>query len=101
MSPRNFHLHDGEKGSALAVRLRPLADQDQVNKIRRDGTIEIHLAANTADLNQPLRKYLSQILGIQAQRINIVAGKTGTEKLVSILDMEPQLVQEKIFQHLE
>ena len=100
MLSRNFRLHDGESGSALAVRLIPRSKDNQIAKVLDDGTIEIRLASSRPDLNKPLREYLSQVLGVREKKINVVAGKTRQEKLVSILDMKPDDVQEIIIERL-
>lgn len=101
MAAKKFHLHDGESGSALAVRLIPLADRNYISRILDDGTIEIRLASSKPDLNQPLRSYLARLLQVKANKINIIAGKQSNEKLVSILDMKPEDVQELILQDME
>lgn len=101
MTAKKFHLHDGESGSALAVRLIPLADRNHISRILDDGTIEIRLASSKPDLNQPLRSYLARLLQVKANKINIIAGKQGNEKLVSILDMKPEDVQKLILKDLE
>ena len=103
MTPRNFHLHDGKKGSALAIRVTPRASRNEIVEILSDGTIRIRLTAPPADgkANQALVQFLAEVLDIPVNRIDIVAGFTGRDKLVSILDMDAEMVHKIILQHLE
>lgn len=96
MPARDFNLHDGERGAALAVRVIPRAEENRISKILDDGTIEVRLATRSADLDKPLRRYLGQVLKVKSRRINIIAGQNRNKKLVSILDIEPGAVQELI-----
>ena len=85
ISDRNFHLHDGQSGTALAIRITLSASRNQVAEILGDGTIRIRLAASSGDkVNSELKAYLSNILGVSQSSIDIVAGKNSRDKLVSM-----------------
>ena len=43
MSKRTYHLHDGKKGAAMAVRITPRASRNEIVEIQSDGTVKIHL----------------------------------------------------------
>lgn len=103
MALRNFHLHDGKKGAALAIRVTPRASRNEIVEILSDGTVRIRLTAPPVEdkANQALVKYLADILAIATSRIEIVAGATGRDKLVSILDMDAEDVHRIILHHLE
>lgn len=103
MAPRNFHLHDGKKGAALAIRVTPRASRNEIVEILSDGTVRIRLTAPPVEdkANQALVKYLADILAVTPSRIEIVAGATGRDKLVSILDMDAEDVHRIILHHLE
>ncbi len=103
MSRRNFHLHDGKVGSALAVRVTPRASRNQIVEVMSDGTIKIHIAAPPVDgeANEKLVSFLAEILNIPKSRIEIVAGQTGRDKLVSVLDMDADTVHKRIVAHLD
>ena len=103
MAPRNFYLHDGKKGAALAIRVTPRASRNEIVEILSDGTIRIRLTAPPTEdkANQALIGFLSDILSVAASRIEIVAGATGRDKLVSILDMDAEDVHKMILHHLE
>lgn len=101
MSDRNFHLHDGQSGAALAIRITPRATSNQVAEILHDGTIRIRLVASTGDeVNSVLKAYLSNILEVPESAIDVVAGQTGRDKLVSILNLSSKSAHKKIIEQL-
>ena len=90
MTERKFHLHDGKHGVAMAVRVTPRASRNEVTAIQDDGTVKVRLASSSreGDANDALVTYLAEVLGVSRSNIEIVAGVTGRDKLISILDME-------------
>ena len=40
MAPRDFHLHDGKKGAALALRVTPRASKNEIVEVLSDGTVK-------------------------------------------------------------
>ena len=101
MSDRNFHLHDGQSGAALAIRITPRATSNQVAEILHDGTIRIRLTAAPGDeVNSVLKEFLSSILEVPESTIDVVAGQTGRDKLVSILNLDSETAHKKILKHL-
>jgi uncharacterized protein (TIGR00251 family) len=102
MSDRQFRLHSGQKGSALAVRVTPRASRNEVVEMLEDGTIKVRLAAPPVDdqANQALIEFLSDILGVPKSRLDIVAGATGRDKLVAVMDMDVETAHQRIVAHL-
>jgi len=102
MSPRNFHLHDGKKGSALAVRVTPRASKNEIVEVLSDGTVKVHLTAPPVEgkANEALVKFLAEVLGVSASRIEVVAGANGRDKLISVLEMDSATVHKKIVNHI-
>lgn len=49
MSDKKIKLHDGKKGSALAVRVTPRASRNEIVELLDDGTIKVRIAAPPAD----------------------------------------------------
>ena len=97
MSNRNFHLHNGQKGAALAVRVTPRATSNQVAEILHDGTIRLRLVAAPGDeVNAVLTSYLADILEVPESAIDVVAGQTGRDKLVSVLNLDSEDAHRKI-----
>jgi uncharacterized protein (TIGR00251 family) len=102
MSDRKFRLHSGQKGSALAVRVTPRASRNEVVEMLEDGTIKVRLAAPPVDdqANEALIEFLSDILGVPKSRLDIVAGATGRDKLVAVMDMDAETAHQRIVAHL-
>ncbi len=102
MPRRQYHLHDGKRGSALAIRVTPRASRNEIVAIQNDGTIKIHLTApaHEGQANEQLLEFLSDILKVPKSRLEIVAGVNGRDKLVSILDMDVQEAHNRIVGHL-
>ncbi|HEX2990586.1 MAG TPA: DUF167 domain-containing protein [Anaerolineales bacterium] len=102
MSDRKFNLHDGKKGSALAVRVTPRASRNEIVELLDDGTIKVRIASPPTDneANDTLIEFLSQILGVPRSRLDIVAGLTGRDKLISVVDMDADTAHKRILAHL-
>ncbi|MCK6540446.1 MAG: DUF167 domain-containing protein [Anaerolineales bacterium] len=102
MTDRKFKLHNGQRGSALAVRVTPRASRNEIVEILDDGTIKVRLSAPPVDneANNALIEFLSDILGVPKSKLDIVAGNTGRDKLISILDMDVDTVHQRILAHL-
>jgi len=103
MSPRNFHLHDGKKGSALAVRVTPRASKNEIVEVLSDGTVKVHLTAPPVEgkANEALVAFLAEVLDVAPSRIEVVAGASGRDKLISVLEMDTATVHKKILDHLD
>jgi uncharacterized protein len=103
MEMKKYHLHDGKKGAALAIRVTPRASRNEIVEVLSDGTVRIRLTAPPVEgkANEALVEFLSKVLDIAPSRIEIVAGLTGRDKLVSILDMDAELVHNRILQNLQ
>ena len=102
MSDRKFNLHNGKKGSALAVRVTPRASHNEIVELLEDGTIRVRLAAPPSDheANEALINFLSEVLGVAKSRLDIVAGLAGRDKLISVVDMDAETVHQRILAHL-
>jgi uncharacterized protein len=98
MVPRRFHFHDGQKGSAIAVRVVPGASKNEIAEILSDGTLRIRLTARPVEgkANVALIDFLSKILDVPRSKIAIVAGETRRDKLVTILDLDSEALQKKL-----
>lgn len=103
MESRQFKLHDGRRGSALAVRVTPRASRNEITEIQVDGTVKVRLTSPPVDgeANQALVNFMAEVLGTTSNKIEIVAGLSGKDKLISILDIEKDEVQRRIMAYLE
>ncbi len=102
MGKRNFHLHNGKKGAALAVRVIPRSSRNELAEILHDGTLKVRLTspANDPNLNRELIGFLSSILQVAADHLDVVAGENHLDKLVSILNLDAAAVHERILAQL-
>jgi len=102
MTPRNFRLHDGKKGAALAVRVTPRASKDEIVEILSDGTVKVHLVAPPVEgkANEALVKFMAKVLGVPPTRVEVVAGASGRDKLISVVDMDAAELHKKIVEHI-
>lgn len=100
---REYVLHDGKRGSALALRVTPRASHNQIAGVLSDGTVKIHIAADPADgdMNGELVAFLAEVLGVPKSRVEIVAGESGRDKLVSVLDMDVETAHQRIVAHMD
>jgi len=103
MGSRVFHLHGGKRGAALAVRVTPRASKNKIVEVLSDGTIKVHLTASPIEgkANEALLKFLAGILGIPQSRLEVVAGATGRDKLISVIDMDAATLHKRIIEHIE
>lgn len=102
MAPKQYYFHNGESGSALAIRLALGAKEDRVIELLDDGTIKIQLVSSLNDKQTypDLIDFLGKILNTSPSKIELVAGKDGMEVIVSVIDMTAEEVQEKIIENI-
>ena len=102
MADRKFQMHDGQKGSALAVRVTPRASRNEIVEILDDGTVKVRLDTSPADeeANAALLEFLAEILGVSKNKLDIVAGVSGRDKLISVVDMDMDTVNSRIVAHI-
>jgi len=102
MSDRKFKMHNGQTGSALAVRVTPRASSNEIAEVLDDGTIKVRLASPPTDdeANEALVVFLAEILGVPKSQLDIVAGSVGRDKLISVVDMDVETAHQRILAHL-
>ena len=63
---RKYDFHDGQRGSALAIRVTPRASRNQIVGLLNDGTVKVHLATDPAENreNAELLSFLADVLGV-------------------------------------
>jgi len=102
MKERKFNLHDGAMGSAITVRVTPRSSRNEISEILDDGTIKIRLTAPAVEekANEALIQFLAQVLEVTPGQVEIVAGTSGNDKLVTITNLDKATVQDRILSHL-
>jgi uncharacterized protein (TIGR00251 family) len=84
---RRFEITDARGGAALNVRVVTQAERTEIVGVQEDGVLKIRLMASPAgdpSANKELIEFLAAQLGVPVRNIEIVAGATGREKIISI-----------------
>lgn len=84
---REFRITDAKGGAAFTVRCVTRAERTEAVAIQDDGLLKVRLQASPAgapEANAELIGFLAQILDVSSNKIEIVAGQDGRDKLVSI-----------------
>jgi uncharacterized protein (TIGR00251 family) len=78
-------------GAAITVKVSPRAPRTEVSGLMDDGTLKIRLAAPpvAGQANRALIEFLSQILELPRNQIDILAGETSERKLISLVGITP------------
>jgi len=94
---RKLPMEKVERGAAIAVHLASQSARDEITLMRED-FIEISLTVNPSDetANKALVKFLAKQLGVKPETIEVVAGHSTTQKLVSIIGLSPQEVTSRL-----
>jgi len=103
MTRRTHHLHGGQTGSALTIRVTPRAGRDRIAGVMEDGTVKIQLAAAPVDgaANDKLIALLAKSLDIPRSRIEIVAGAASRNKLVSVVGLDAATLHARVLAALD
>ena len=103
MTQRNYKLHNGKKGAALAIRVTTRASENKIIGALSDGTVKMHIAAEPTggQANEILIEFLASVLEVDKGRIEVVAGDTGRDKLVSVLDVDSETLHKKIVENID
>ncbi len=98
---RKFEITDARGGSTFSVRVVSRADESEISGLQDDGTLKVRLKAPSAGddaANEELIGLLAAQLDLTPTQLEIVAGQTGREKLISVTglstaDLEARLAQ--------
>jgi len=86
----------------LAVRVTPRASKNKIIDVLSDGTVKVHLAAPPVEgkANLALIKFLAKVLDVRLDQLEVVAGVGGRDKLISVIDMDADMLHRKIVNHI-
>lgn len=84
----------GQGGTALAVRINPTTGKSKVTGVLPDGEVKIDLNSGDYDENTQLITFLANLLNVAKQNIEIVVGMEKREKIIALIGLDPQTVQE-------
>lgn len=100
---RDFKLHNGKRGAALTVRVTPRSRKTEFGGILEDGTVRIRVAAPPVEgkANRAVIAFLAKVLGIRKNKVEIVAGERGLDKIISIDGLSAEEVENHIKANLD
>jgi uncharacterized protein YggU (UPF0235/DUF167 family) len=96
---RKFEITDARGGAAFTVRVVTRAEATELVGTQEDGTLKIRLVSSPAGdpaTNQELVNFLASELGVPTNRIEIVAGANGREKIISVEGISTADVEAKL-----
>lgn len=99
MSDRKFEITDARGGAAIGVRVVTRASETELAGRNEDNTIKIRLKATPAgdpSANTELVEFLAEKLGVEAAKIEIVAGESKRDKILSIEGLTTADVEDKL-----
>lgn len=98
---KTSRFHDGRSGSALTIQVIPQSNINKLIDISDDGTLILNLISDPkgVDINAMLISFLENLLRVDKDQIEIIAGVDTNEKLVAILDVSPDELQNRIVEY--
>lgn len=95
-NPNKPRFRDAKSGSAITVSLHLNAKANKIEKVLPDGTLQIGIVNPQIDsaVEAALLKYLSELFGVPVDRFEIIGGKNSTNKLISIIGVSVDQVQQ-------
>ena len=99
---KTINIHSGKMGAAITVKVIPRSSRNEIAGVQEDGIIKIRLMAAPVEgqANKALVEFLAEVLDIAKSKIEIIGGLSGRIKLITILDLDPTIVQKKILDHI-
>jgi uncharacterized protein (TIGR00251 family) len=98
---KSSRFHNGRRGSALTIQVVPQSNENKLTNILEDGTLKIKIKAPLAggEADKMLVDYLEMIFDVQKYQIEIIAGEKGVDKIIAILDVDPDEIQKRIMNY--
>lgn len=96
---RKFEITDAKGGAAFTVRVVTRAVNTEIVGTQDDGVLKVRLVESPAgapEANDELRNFLAGKLDVPLEKIEIVAGQDGRDKLVSVEGISTADVESKL-----
>lgn len=92
-----FNITDASSGAAFTVRVVTRAAEREFAGLEADGSLRVRLTAPSSEgeANQELVEFLAELLEVGTDQLEIVAGQSSRNKLVSVEGVSPQILEEK------
>lgn len=89
---KKFEIKNAVGGAAFTVRVVTRATRAEIVGVQEDGVLKIRLTASPSEgdeVNEELVAFLANRLHVSPPAIDIVAGRKGREKLISVDGIQP------------
>ena len=99
MADRKFEITDARGGAALGVRVVTRATEREIAGKNEEGALKIRLTSGPAGdpaANEELVNFIAEKLGVPVSKIEIVAGADKRDKILSIVGISTEEVEEKL-----
>lgn len=96
---RKFEITDAKGGAAFTVRVTTRAVDTEIVGLQEDGSLKIRLKASPAgdpSANKELIDFIASKLQVPVSSIEIVAGESGRDKLVTVEGITTGDVESKL-----
>ncbi|MFB0536050.1 MAG: DUF167 domain-containing protein [Anaerolineae bacterium] len=96
--PREFKITDAERGAAFPVRVIPRASRNEIEGVTGHA-LKVRLTAPPVEgaANKALIELLAERLKVRKSQIEIVAGQTSRQKMISVVGLQPGEVEKRLF----
>lgn len=99
MEKRNFKITDARGGTAIPVRVVTQSETSGLAGVQEDGMLKVRLMASPAGdpaANAELIALIADALGIPYNKIEIVAGASAREKILSVEGLTTDEVEARL-----
>ena len=92
-----FKITEVEGGVVFAVRVVPRASRNEIVGVQGDA-LKVRVTAPPVEgrANDALIAFLAQRLGVRKRQVEIVAGTTSRRKMIRVIDLSGQEVEERL-----
>ncbi len=95
---REYKFRNVKLGAALHIRVTTRAKKNEIIGILENGIVKIRLTAPPVDgkANKGLIEFLSKVLKVKISDVEIVAGSTNRDKIVSFTNIQAEELDSRI-----
>ncbi len=95
---KNLEITNASGGAAFNVRVVTRASQTEIGGVGEDGILKVRLTAASAEgaANDELVNFLAKELGVEAAKVEVVAGREKRDKIISVEGVSPEVLEEKL-----
>jgi uncharacterized protein len=96
---REFRITGAKGGAAFTVRVVTRSANTELVGVQEDGSLKIRLVASPAGdpaANQELVNFLAEKLNVPKDKIEIVAGADGRDKIVTVVGITTDDVESRL-----